>query len=87
MKRIKYKFLSSTQNIGTEEKPELLQHFFCKDFKHTEETEAAAKREAYDGIYEIYDDGQPEPEPVKTDAERIKELEEALALLLEGATE
>jgi hypothetical protein len=52
-----------------------------------EANEEIAKHEAHNGEYTIEDDGQPEPESVKTDSERIKELEEALALLLSGAVE
>lgn len=47
--------------------------------------EETAKREAHNGEYTIEDDGQPEALP--TEAERIAELEEALALLLSGVTE
>ena len=57
MKRIKYMYLAWEQNIGTEVK----QHFNPKDFLYSEETLDAAKREAYNGEYEIYDDGQTEP--------------------------
>ncbi len=46
--------------------------------------EELAKKEAYRGEYTIEDDGT-EVQP--TDAERIAELEEALALLLNGVTE
>ena len=52
-----------------------------------EVNEEIAKREADNGAYEIIDDGLPEPEPQPTDAERIAELEEALAMLLSGVTE
>ena len=34
------------------------------------QTEEIAKREAYNGKYEIFDDGQPEPEP--TDQEQLR---------------
>ena len=46
--------------------------------------EELAKKEAYRGAYTIEDDG---PEAIPTDADRIAELEEALALLLSGVTE
>ena len=52
-----------------------------------EANEEIAKREADNGEYTIEDDGQPEPEVQPSDAERIAELEEALALLLSGVTE
>lgn len=87
MRRIKYVFLSSEINYGTEDAPDLKQHFIPKDFPYSEEGLEAAKREAYNGDYEIYDDGQPEPEEQPTPEQRIAELEEALALLLSGVTE
>lgn len=53
----------------------------------TEEDIAKAKENAYNGEYTIDDDGAPEPVVDKSAEERIKELEEALTLLLEGKTE
>lgn len=61
MKRIKYVFLSSEINCGTEEAPDIKQHFIPKDFPYSEEGLEAAKREAYNGEYEIYEDGKPDP--------------------------
>jgi hypothetical protein len=49
-----------------------------------EVNEELAKNEAYNGAYTIEDDGA---EAIPTDADRISELEEALALLLSGVTE
>lgn len=46
--------------------------------------EELAKKEAYRGEYTIEDDGT---EAIPTDADRIAELEEALALLMSGVTE
>jgi hypothetical protein len=87
MKRIKYKFLSAEINHGTEEKPEIKQIFIDKSMTWSEANEEIVKAEAYNGEYEIYDDGQPEPIAEPTPEERIAELEEALALLLSGVTE
>ena len=61
MKMIKYKFLSAEINHGTEEKPEIEQIFLHKSMLWNEVNEEIAKREAYNGEYEIVDDGQPEP--------------------------
>ena len=48
--------------------------------------EEIAKREAYNGMYTIVDDGVEEiTEPTQED--RIAELEEALNMLLNGVTE
>lgn len=85
MKRIKYKILSSEVNYGTEEEPNIKQFFVHKDLSYSEEALDAANREAYNGEYEIYDDGVETSGP--TPEERIKELEEALELLLSGVTE
>ena len=53
---------------------------------YSEANEETAKQEAHNGEYTIEDDGIEEThEP--TDAERIAELEEALAMLLNGVTE
>lgn len=87
MKRIKYKFLSAEINRGTEEEPKLEKVILNKSMTWSEANEEIARREAYNGEYEIYDDGQPEPEPKQTPEERIAELEAALELLLSGVTE
>ena len=86
-KVIKYKFLSAEVNHGTEEKPDIEQVFIGKTMGWNEANEEIAKREAYNGDYAIEDDGQPEPETVPSQEERIAELEEALELLLSGVTE
>ena len=86
MKILKYN-LCTRVNHGTEEEPKIEEILTPVRMGWNETNEEIAKREAYNGEYTIEDDGQPEPEVVKTDAERIKELEEALTLLLEGATE
>lgn len=53
----------------------------------TDEQIKMAKEIAYNGEYEIYDDGQPEPEAQTTESQRIADLEEALDMLLSGVTE
>lgn len=52
-----------------------------------EVNEEIAEREADNGEYTVVDDGQPEQEAPPTETERIAELEEAIALLLNGVTE
>jgi hypothetical protein len=54
-------FLAWERNVGTEDAPEIKRHFINKDFPYYEDSFEAAKREAYNGEYEIYDDGQPAP--------------------------
>lgn len=84
-KLIKYKFLSSEINHGTEESPDIEQIILDKSMTWSEANEEIAKREAYEGKYAIEDVEEPETPP--TDAERIAELEEALDMLLNGVTE
>ena len=61
MKWIKYKFLSCEVNHGTEENPNIEQIILDKSMPWNEANEEIAKREAYNGIYAIEDDGKPEP--------------------------
>lgn len=86
MKWIKYQ-LCNRVNIGTEEEPEWHESFVGVRLPYTEKTVRLAEKEAYNGEYEIVDDGEPEPEPVPSDAERIADLEEALEMILSGVTE
>lgn len=67
MKIIKYKFLSAEINHGTEEDPNIEQVFLDVIMPYTEANEEIAKREAYNGEYEIVDDGQPKPDTATTD--------------------
>ena len=61
MKVINYKFLSCEVNHGTEENPVIEQIFLEKSIGWNETNEEIAKSEAYNGEYEIYDDGKPDP--------------------------
>ena len=60
-KIIEYKFLSCEVNNGTEENPIIEQIFLTKSMSWSTVAENIAKEEAYNGEYEIYDDGEPEP--------------------------
>jgi hypothetical protein len=89
MKKIKYKFLSCEINRGTEEQPNIEQVFLEKEIHCAtkavlEANLPIAEKEAVPGTIEVT--GEFDPEPI-TEAERIAELEEALALLLSGVTE
>lgn len=86
MKTIKYKIRGYTgiYNPQTEE-TEQVTCLVGVERPYSEKNIAVAQEEAYNGEYTVEDDGQPEAQP--TDAERIAELEEALALLLSGVTE
>jgi len=66
-KIIKYRFLSSETNHGTEENPDIVQVFLEKCMGWNEINEETAKREAYNGEYTIEDDGLPEPDTATTD--------------------
>ena len=84
MKILKYN-LCSKVNHGTEENPVWEDMLSPVTMGWSEANEEIARQEAYNGEYTIEDDGEPEAPP--TDAERIAELEEALAMLLSGVTE
>lgn len=94
MKIIKYKFLSAEINHGTEENPNIEQILLDKSMTWNEANEEISKQEAYEGIYSIEDDGEPEPESVLSLEDRVGTLEmdstdmkEALDLILSGVTE
>ena len=73
-KVIKYKFLSSEVNTGTEEEPNIEQIFLDVTMGWNETNEEIAKREAYNGEYIIEDDGVE-----KSKGERVEELKEQLS--------
>lgn len=56
-KRIRYKFLAGQNNVGTEEEPIYEDFIIDVDGVWSERDEEIAKLEAYNGEYEIYDDG------------------------------
>ena len=72
MKKIKYKFFSCEVNHGTEENPDIERIFLEKSMDWNEANEAIAKREAHNGEYEIYDDGQPDPAEVPSQLDVIE---------------
>ena len=69
MKVIKF-LLCSEINVGTKEEPKIVQDFVDITRTWSEKDEEIAKREAYNGEYEIIDDGEPEPEP--TEQEQLR---------------
>ena len=75
MKVLKYR-LCTEVNHGTEEQPDIQQFFSDVTMGWSEANEEIAKREAYNGEYEIFDDGEPEPPP--TTEQRVSDLEEQL---------
>lgn len=85
MKTIRYQ-LNNQVNMGTEILPKWVDNLFFKTLPYSEENEEIAKQEAYNGEYTVEDDGVEETIE-STPEERIAELEEALELLLSGATE
>ena len=86
MKILKYN-LCTIINHGTEEEPQIEEVLYPVAMGWNEVNEETAKLEAYKGEYIIEDDGAEEPEVKETIEERTTALEEALNLLLEGATE
>lgn len=76
MKIIKYEFYQTTLEDGKV-------ITIPKEMPWSDVHEEIAKAEAYNGEYEIYDDGQPEPEPITpaptTDYATYEELAEAFS--------
>ena len=66
MKVLKYR-LCTEVNHGTEEHPDIQQIFSDVAMGWNEANEKIAKAEAYNGEYEIIDDGKPEPAPTQID--------------------
>lgn len=60
MKKIKYQ-LCTEINHGTEEEPQIEQVLSDVTLDWSAANEQIAKAEAYNGEYEIIDDGEPEP--------------------------
>ena len=83
-KIIKY-YIATNINLGTEKKPEWQDFVVPVTLDWSESNEEIAIREAYNGEYTVEDDGKTEEN--LTHDERISELEEALELILSGATE
>ena len=54
-------------NHGTKKEPEIEKFLSPVIMGWSEENEAIAKRESYNGEYTIEDDGMPEPAPSKMD--------------------
>lgn len=68
MKIIKYQFVSSEINHGTEEQPNIELIFSNKTISWNEANEEIAKKEAYNAEYTIEDDGIEEiVEPTQLD--------------------
>ena len=86
MRIIRYK-LYTLVNRGTEDDPVYEDVFSDIEMSWSEANEEIAQFEAYNGEYTVTDDGRPEPEQPQSQEERIRELEEALELLLSGVTE
>ncbi len=66
MQKIKY-LLCQRMNIGTEEEPNYEDILYGKKLPYSEANLELAKAEAYNGEYEIYDDGQTESDTASTD--------------------
>ena len=74
MKMIKYPIYQNTLENG-----EVI--IFPKDIPWNEANEEIAKREAYNGEYEIVDDGQPDPIQTSTLEEEVEALKAAVTML------
>ena len=80
MKVITYNRVGATEVYNAEKDIVEKQDFlYSVSIPWSTANEEIAKRESYNGEYEIVDDGEPEPENVPTSDERIAALEEELA--------
>lgn len=70
-KTIKYLFCTEV-NLGNDETPNIEQRFIGKTIPYSEANEEIAKVEAYNGIYTIEDDGQPEPTETPSQLDMIE---------------
>ena len=78
MKKIKYELL---QSVLVDEDGAESVTLLETEMPWSEASEELAMTEAYNGAYEIYDDGEPEPEKEISSEERIAALEAKLAAL------
>ena len=81
MKKIKYRMLQPTVIDGVE-LPLSEEYMASAVIPWSVENEEIAKREAYKGEYEIYDDDIPEPVAEPTAEERLEALEMAMLEML-----
>lgn len=72
MKKLKYQ-LCTEINRGTEDDPQIEQMFSAVTLDWSAANEELAKLEAYNGEYEIIDDGEPEPVAPPTNEELAAE--------------
>lgn len=84
MKKIFFKIPGKTFKINESGELEMVETFSPAEMPWSEANEETAKAQAHNGEYAIEDDGKEEP---VTPEARIAELEEALAMLLNGVTE
>lgn len=85
MKVIRYS-LCTTVGVSTTDIPVWENILFPVEMGWNEVNEEIARREAYNGEYIIVEVPDVEPD-MPTQEDRIKELEEAIELLLSGVTE
>jgi len=70
-KILKYN-LCTKVNRGTNEEPQMEEILSPVELSWSESNEELAKREAYNGEYEIVDDGQPDPVETPTWQDKIE---------------
>ena len=77
MKYISYQIMTEV-NYGTDDEPNIKQAFTPTKILYSEGNIQLASKEAYNGKYEIIDDGEPEPEPSREEKleARVKALTE-----------
>ncbi|MBR6525480.1 MAG: hypothetical protein IKT57_05875 [Clostridia bacterium] len=78
MKWLKYTYRSVVQEQDMEGNPVEREVFTEMAVPDNENGRALAEKEAYDGVIEEYDDGQPEPVKPETDEPTFDDMAEAI---------
>lgn len=81
MKWIKFERVQSQRNVGTEENPVIEDVLLPVELSCCEHNEEIAKKESYNGEYEIYDDGISEPISEPTQLDRVESQVAYLAMM------
>lgn len=71
MKVIKYNLCTRVSH-GTEESPNIEEILSPVEMGWNPQNEEIAKREAHNGVYEIYDDGKPDPTDTPSQLDQIE---------------
>ena len=87
MKKLEFEMRNVNIESGINGEPIEVVTFSTLSVPDTEAGRAYAEEYSWNGVITPFEDDEPEEEAPQSAEERIAELEEALRLLLEGATE